>query len=181
MPRFDDAKRREFLALIRAGCSRRTASSYVRCDPGTPRYHAIHDPEFAAQLHRAEVGREVIQLQHIQEAAKRSWRAAAWLLERLNPSDFRRKEPDNMTPTQVGAMLDQFSSVVCEHIKDPEVLKLIRDHFGALSATIDAATRDEIASGKPLRPVAPGTDIPEPDFLIPEEKLDKNSSQPGTP
>lgn len=181
MPRFDEAKRLQFLALIRAGCSRRNACRYVRCDPGTIRYHAVHDPDFAETLHQAEVGREVIHLQHIREAAKRSWRAAAWLLERLNPSEFRRKEPQNVTQLQCTALWEQFTSIVAEHIQDPKLLKTVRDHLSCVGEAFGAMTPAQFAAGERIQPLPPGTEIPDPDFLIPEEKPDENSSKPGTP
>ncbi|NUQ63312.1 MAG: hypothetical protein HUU20_12605 [Pirellulales bacterium] len=83
----DAAARRLVIALVTNGSSRRTAARYVGCAPSTITRAAQRDPEFAAELVRAETTVEIQSLQAIRNAAKsdRYWRAAAWLLERKNP------------------------------------------------------------------------------------------------
>lgn len=113
-PVLDHVKKREILAIVAMGCSRRTAASYVGCSPKTILNTADRDPEFAAQLRRAEHASEIEYLQRIRNAAKKEqyWRAAAWALERINPEDFAKRPPRSLTPEQIAALLLQLADVL---------------------------------------------------------------------
>ena len=80
----DETKRRMIIALLMNGSSRRMAAGFVGCAPSTITRTAARDPEFAAQLARAEGNAETEALSLIRKAAhkERYWQAAAWLLER---------------------------------------------------------------------------------------------------
>lgn len=110
----DDAKRQLILGLIANGSSRRVAARYVACSPSTITRTAMRDPQFAAQLARAEQSAEVSLLRSVQAAAKdgKNWRAAAWLLERHNPEDFAARPPRLFTGQQVVEMLDQVVEIL---------------------------------------------------------------------
>jgi hypothetical protein len=88
----DETKRRMIIALLMNGSSRRMAAGFVGCAPSTITRTAARDAEFAAQLARAEGNAETEALSLIRKAAhkERYWRAAAWLLERKNPSSNKR-------------------------------------------------------------------------------------------
>ena len=53
-PVLDEIKRREILAILAVGGSRRVAAKYVGCAVSTIQNTADRDPQFAAQLHRME-------------------------------------------------------------------------------------------------------------------------------
>jgi hypothetical protein len=105
----DDAKRRMIIALVTQGSSRRVAARYVACAASTITRTAQRDPEFAAQLARAEQMAEINLLRAINEAAKdpKHWRAAAWILERRNPEDFAARPPQLATSLQISDFVGQ--------------------------------------------------------------------------
>ena len=94
-PVLDSGKKREILAMLTVGCSRRTAARYVGCAAATIQNTAERDPQFAEQLHHADHLAEIEYLKNIRKAAKKEQglRAAAWALERLNPEDFALRAP----------------------------------------------------------------------------------------
>ncbi|REJ68898.1 MAG: hypothetical protein DWQ31_06840 [Planctomycetota bacterium] len=104
----DDVKKAEIAAMISVGCSKAAACRYVGCVPATLRNELRRDAGFAARVRRAERHRQLVALQQIQKAGARSWRAAAWLLERLNPEDFHRRDPDVVTREQLEAYVQSF-------------------------------------------------------------------------
>ncbi|NLY01270.1 MAG: hypothetical protein GXY83_34705 [Rhodopirellula sp.] len=115
---FDEVARREVLAIIRNGNSRRVAARYIGCAPSTITRAAARDPEFAAELSRAESMVEIHALQAIRSAAStdRYWRAAAWLLERRSPSDFARKSDGRYTVAEVFEILARVLAALGERI-----------------------------------------------------------------
>jgi hypothetical protein len=97
----DDTKRREICALITNGCSLKDAARYVGCHVSTIRRAARRDPEFAEQLRRAERKSELIALNTIREAAKKHWRAGAYLMERADAERYAAKNARRVTITQL--------------------------------------------------------------------------------
>jgi len=94
MPRpatLDESKRREIIALVSLGVSRTAAAGYVGCAVSTIRYTAAKDSAFDEQLRQATVRPQIWHLQNMVKHAARSWRASAWLLERLYPHQFARR------------------------------------------------------------------------------------------
>ena len=89
-----EAQRHELVALLAAGHSRRAAARLVGCARSTIYRVEARDPEFAERVARAEGPGENPQKK--QDPRKifptlhqpANWRAAAWVLERLNPEDF---------------------------------------------------------------------------------------------
>jgi hypothetical protein len=89
-----EAQRHELVALLAAGHSRRAAARLVGCARSTLYRMEARDPEFAQRVARAEGPGESPQKK--QDPRKifptlhqpSNWRAAAWVLERLNPEDF---------------------------------------------------------------------------------------------
>ena len=89
-----EAQRHELVALLAAGHSRRAAARMVGCARSTIYRVEARDPEFAERVARAEGPGENPQKK--QDPRKifptlhqpANWRAAAWVLERLNPEDF---------------------------------------------------------------------------------------------
>jgi hypothetical protein len=89
-----ESQRHELVALLAAGYSRRAAARAVGCARSTLYRMEARDPEFAERVARAEGPGESPQKK--QDPRKifptlhqpANWRAAAWVLERLNPEDF---------------------------------------------------------------------------------------------
>jgi hypothetical protein len=117
-PVLDQNKRREILAIIAVGCSRRTAARYVDCAPSTIRYAAERDPDFAEKLAHAENASELMHLRNINTAAKepRNWRASAWALERLRPESYGSRDPDILTPSQIADLLQQVAAMIVAEV-----------------------------------------------------------------
>ncbi len=115
-PALDDGKKREILAILAVGCSRRTAARYVGCSHTTIQRTALRDPAFAAALTRAESGAEFRYLKNIRDAAQKEqyWRAAAWVLERRNPEDFAARHPDVVTGEQMATFLAQVAEMITD-------------------------------------------------------------------
>lgn len=114
----DAVKKREILAIVSVGCSRRTAARYVGCSHTTIGNTARRDGEFGRQLRRAERQAEIAFMKSIGQAALKPqyWRAAAWALERLNPHDFARRNPQVVTLDQVARLLAQFAELVVAEV-----------------------------------------------------------------
>jgi hypothetical protein len=87
-PLFEQAKRTEFCATVRAGCSLRYAARLAGVKLPSVYYAARTDPEFAELLSAAKRDRDMRSVNRIISASEKSWRAAAWLLERAEPEHF---------------------------------------------------------------------------------------------
>jgi hypothetical protein len=84
-----DLPRKEIVcALAQAGCSGRWIAAYLGCDESTLRYALEKDESFHLRYEQARAAMLIDHLTHISRAAARSWRASAWLLERLFPQEF---------------------------------------------------------------------------------------------
>jgi hypothetical protein len=117
-PVLDDYKRRDILALLTVGCSRRAAARYVGCATSTIRNTADRDPDFAAQLRHAEQIGEINSLNSIQYATKtkKDWRAGAWFLERRNREEFASRPTDLLSNAQVHELLTRLAQMLVEEL-----------------------------------------------------------------
>jgi hypothetical protein len=84
----DDHKKDIICAVARVGGSIRQAAAIVGCCESTIRYGLAHDPEFNTRWAQAQAKAQIAYLRRVQRNSKRSWRAAAWALERLCPEEF---------------------------------------------------------------------------------------------
>ena len=144
----DEFKRREILALLSAGCSRRMAARYVGCSPRTIQNTADRQPEFAERLRKAEYKAEIGYMKNIQAAARKEqyWRAAAWALERRNPEDFAARRPDVITIDQIKTLLAQFAEMIVEEVPVAEYRKNILKKLEAMAAGLGGATGEPTQS-----------------------------------
>lgn len=140
-PVLDETRRREILAIVSVGCSRRTAARYVGCAPSTIHNTAERDPQFAAQLENAESKPELTQLKNITAAAKKPqyWRAAAWVLERLNPRRYAPRGPETITRDQIARLLDGFARIVADEVPVDRFRKRIIKRLDRLAAGFDCS------------------------------------------
>ena len=79
---FDQAMQATCCALVRAGWSRLRAALVLGVSPSTVSQLAARDLDFRKRLMESEAGRVLTPEEVVLAASRRSWRAAAWLLER---------------------------------------------------------------------------------------------------
>ncbi len=144
-PRLDDAKRREILAILSVGCSRRTAARFVGCSAKAIQEAADRDPDFAQRLRRAEHKAEVGCLKNVQQAAgqDKHWRASVWALERLNPEDFAPRKPEAMTLERFNAMMAQLADALVADIPVARYRKAVLRRLDRLMAELRAGRPEE--------------------------------------
>ena len=145
-PVLDQFKKREILAILSVGCSRRTAARYVGCATSTIQNTADRDPAFAEQLRHAECESEIGYLKNIRNAARKEqyWRAAAWALERRNPQDFAPRGPDVITVDQIKQIMAQFAAIIVEDVPVAKYRKRILKRLGAMTAGLGRSQQDDV-------------------------------------
>jgi len=150
----DEIKKREILALVTVGCSRRTAARYVGCSPQTIQRTADRQREFAEQLRKAESKVEIGYLKNIQAAAKKEqyWRAAAWALERRNPEDFAARRPEVITIDQIKTLIAQFAQIIVAEVPVARFRKSIIKKLEAIAAGLGVAAPEANQSHEPESP-----------------------------
>ncbi len=139
----DGYKRREILAILGVGCSRRVASDYVGCAIATIQNTADRDQNFAAKLRKNEHGSEIGYMENIRNAARteRYWRAAAWALERLHPEKYGRRGPDVITVDEIRNLLAQFAEIIVEEVPVAEYRKKILKRLKSISDSLKDASK----------------------------------------
>ena len=132
----DGYRRCEILAILTAGGTRDTAAKYVGCSVPTIQNTADRDPKFAEKLRKAEQGTEIAYLENIRKAARneRYWRAAAWALERINPSRYARRSPDAITIEEIKDLLGQLAEIITEEVPVAKYRKGILKRLSAISS-----------------------------------------------
>lgn len=118
--KLDEAKKREVVAILSVGASRTIAAEYVGCVFRTIARTADRDPEFAAALRQAEIRHEIVNLQNIQEAGKKHWRASSWLLERSFPDRYGRRPPQTINVEELTYIVARFANIVAREVKSPD-------------------------------------------------------------
>lgn len=121
----DETKLREICALVSAGSGIIGAARYVGCAASTIRREACRNPDFNERLRRASLAAELGPLNAIREAAKKYWRAGAWLLERMDVQRYGKQNVRFLTPEQFGDLGDALIDVIKDEIKDKDVLQRI--------------------------------------------------------
>lgn len=126
-PVLDWKKQKVVLAIVSIGCSLRTAARYIGCTPRAIQETARQDAKFAEEFCQAEKNAEIEFMKCVHSAAQqeRYWKAATWMLERLNPEDFGRKMPDSLPPAEIAKIITRLAEIVVEEVKNPEVRKKI--------------------------------------------------------
>ncbi|MDO4570330.1 MAG: hypothetical protein Q4D38_08105 [Planctomycetia bacterium] len=120
-PPLSKKQKDEILAILSVGCSRQTAARYVGCTPALIRKTAKEDAIFADGIRKAQDQAEILSMRCIAAAAKQDkyWKAAAWILERRNPEEFRLRGPGTFTPKQLKFIITQLSEIIVEEVKIP--------------------------------------------------------------
>jgi len=164
----NDAERRQVIAILANGSTRRIAARVVGCVPSLITRTATCDPDFARQLARAEHGVELESLKWIRRAShdEKYWRAAAWTLERKNPEDFGLRRPSTVSLQDTQALFRQLMASLRGVMPAQQRLLLYRK-FSELIGQLDIpaksqvllelaqdAAADQPASEEPPRPDA---------------------------
>lgn len=90
----DEAAQRQWLGCARRGVSFDSACVYAGLEPRAVRAEMRRDPALAQAWAKAVADGEVVLVAQMHELAKEDHRAAAWLLERINPKRYvKRAEP----------------------------------------------------------------------------------------
>lgn len=96
---------------IRVGATRKRAAAIVGISQDTLARWEKQDADFAHRLIEAEAHRDRSLIVEIRTAAKRDWRAAAWLLERVAREDYGTPKIDvNLTVRQVQERAERIAS-----------------------------------------------------------------------
>jgi hypothetical protein len=94
---FDEKKRDTVCTLVHFGFRRYQAAQHVGISRATLYRTVRSDRAFRDKLRNAELHQELRPLQRIMEHMPKSWRAAAWVLERQKPELYVRRQPHTMT------------------------------------------------------------------------------------
>lgn len=153
----DEDKKLEAVALFSAGCSWKAAARYVGCSANTLRREADRDKAFGERLRQAQVRSQLEPLQALRKKAATHWRAAAWLLERIDPEQFVRFDRQLYQPQEVADLLENLKTVLEENLLD------FPNRFIAVEIVSRAQREAYLPSGRRKLHVDM-TDIPWPDM-----------------
>jgi len=133
----DQVKQREIIAVVTAGFGIERAARYVDCAASTIRRECRRNPNFDTELRRAGLTGELCPLQAIREAARKYWRAAAWLLERLDPERFGKQNPRHIKPDQLEAFSSIIMEIVGREVANPQERHRIYDKISELQKSTE--------------------------------------------
>lgn len=81
--------------------------------------------QFNDAVQKAVIDGELRDITRIDQAAARSWQAAAWKLERKHPQRWARQQKiEHAGKVETGADIDKTRSVILDIMKDPKALEL---------------------------------------------------------
>jgi hypothetical protein len=127
----NEAKQDTVVTLVSMGLSRRRAALHVGCDPSTVSKLAARCEVFAERLIQARMQSEANPLELVKRHGDRSWRAAAWLLEKCHPQLYGK----NASLASERALEDErlrVINVLQQEIEDPALLERIIDRLHEL-------------------------------------------------
>lgn len=116
----DELKCEIAIALLSVGCSLKTAASYLGIHTKSLQRHAKRDPKFAKRILKAQASLEWDHLKKVQEASGKSWRASAWMLERINPERFGKRKADSLTRSELEEAIGVLAYIITEEVHDHE-------------------------------------------------------------
>lgn len=143
----DDSKRRQILAIVTNGSSRRVAARIVGCSPSTITRTAERDPEFGQQLALAEHTLELEAMQTLRRVARQDkyWRAALWIAERKNPDDFGFRAPTAISLQETTVLFGQLMETMRDALPY-QTRQLLVNRFNELVARYDAQDAPVVAN-----------------------------------
>ena len=104
----DEFKKQQVIGILSVGGRRALAAQFVGCHPRTIYNEAQADPQFAAQLKRAETSPEYHLLKTVTDAGTKGVvHAAKWALERVYPDTYRPRKPNTFSYEAVKQFLEE--------------------------------------------------------------------------
>src|SRR5262245_16144579 len=125
----NDFKRGQLIGLITNGCSLTAAARYLGCSPRTVRRECASDPAFRHQLKCAEIDGQLEPIKNLRAAAKKHWRAAAWLLERSKPFAFIPTRHRYFSQDDLHDMADGINQAIQKALPDPALADQVMHHI----------------------------------------------------
>lgn len=105
---FDDPVRKaEYLAYLRSAITKADACKMVGCARRTIQYAAARDPEFAAEIEKAETSGIVVAAGCVVKHSATNPQIALQLLARKRPNEWAYRKPDVITRQQFKSLIDQ--------------------------------------------------------------------------
>jgi helix-turn-helix protein len=135
----DDAKRHEISALVAGGCSLREAAKLVGCGINTINRELERNPQFSEKVLRSQRRAQLNPLRTMQRAARKHWRAAAWLLERAYPERFARRDAATAYARQAARLRNELILIVRREIAESFLQARLVKH---VKAVFDSSIRD---------------------------------------
>jgi hypothetical protein len=117
----DEHMRRLVVALVAVGCSQREAARHAGCAASTITNAARRDPAFGQRLLLAHKQQLMSRLAQFNKLSRRSWRASRWLLERLWPQTYGRRQRNNVPVEAVRSLLEDMADLVGTEVRDPDL------------------------------------------------------------
>jgi hypothetical protein len=200
-PVLDAGKKQLIVGILHEGGSRRQAARIVGCAGSTITRTARRDPQFGLDILRASEMLEFNAVRTLNRVAcqDKYWRAAVWILERLDPERFGLRPPNTLTVTEVKQVfhltMKHLSAVLTSDQRRRAYEKLgeeIKDRAeGAaplvieeLLANLEAATEDLDAVEAPAAPsdiAPPETAPPTAEAAPAETALPVSDAAPSNP
>ena len=146
-----NAYRRDLLCgLVRMGLTRRKAAKHIGVSQATVYRLLKEDPDFAEQLRQAEVEQEIMPLRYLFDHGRRSWRAAAWVLERTKPNVYGRRAAETVTYGDLYAVVTAILELALKDV-DNAKLKQAIDRLKELETAVTPRWRTSPAVRKALK------------------------------
>lgn len=143
----DDGVRELLVGLVGMGCSRKQAARHVGVGASTLFAALKADEGFAAKVRRAEMQQDITPLRRILEHSQKSWRAAAWILERQNPNRYARRPPRMVSNTDCMTFLKSVLNYLLsgasseDHQRTAHYLERLEQLLGLRDATTPSGRR----------------------------------------
>ena len=125
----DETRRREVLAFLMLGSSRKQAAKYAGCSLASISRTEREDSDFAKRLRKAESRVEADCLKSLHQAVtqEQQWRAATWLLERLNPEMFGKRNPRSVSVQECSQFFRTLSELITQQVPSRYRSKLLKE------------------------------------------------------
>jgi hypothetical protein len=148
IPALTGEQKQHAAAILSAGCDRETVAKYLNCLLGDIQREMSQDPQFAAEVRRAEASSELNHMRNVQRAAQdeKQWRASVWWLERRAPERFGRRDAGAVTPRQLEQVISHLISLVLEEIHDREDLERVVVRLQDAARSLQELCRDTLLS-----------------------------------
>jgi hypothetical protein len=144
-PSLTDQQKQDACAILSTGCDRETSAKYLGCSLADIQREMSRNPQFAAEVRRAEATSELNHMRNVQRAARddKQWRASVWWLERRAPERFGRRDSGAITARQLEQVIFHLVSLVMEEIHDVADLERVVSRLQHAARSLQELCRDE--------------------------------------